>query len=197
MPRSAIVLQKTQKGIHMKKAVVLMFIMVLSFFATDGLQLVNFAKANPLPPMYTEITIDKPVNTTYNVNIVHAIFSVDTDYSLNSYFYSLDGQPRKSVENITIFLQEDINIGKNPRINRTVVNGSFVLSGLSEGWHNLTIYQISHLIGGDPDYEIPFSESIQFKTDTTLPTALAITVSAASVTIILGCLLVYFKKRKR
>jgi hypothetical protein len=193
----------------MKKAVVLMFIMVLSFFATDGLQLVNFAKANPLPPMYTEITIDKPVNTTYNVNIVHAIFSVDTDYSLNSYFYSLDGQPRKSVENITIFLQEDINIGKNPRINRTVVNGSFVLSGLSEGWHNLTIYQISHLIGGDPDYqishliggdpdcEIPFSESIQFKTDTTLPTALAITVSAASVTIILGCLLVYFKKRKR
>jgi len=100
----------------MKKAVVLMFIMVLSFFATDGLQLVNFAKANPLPPMYTEITIDKPVNTTYNVNIVHAIFSVDTDYSLNSYFYSLDGQPRKSVENITIFLQEDINIGKNPRI---------------------------------------------------------------------------------
>jgi hypothetical protein len=181
----------------MKKAVVLMFIMVLSFFATDGLQLVNFAKANPLPPMYTEITIDKPVNTTYNVNIVHAIFSVDTDYSLNSYFYSLDGQPRKSVENITIFLQEDINIGKNPRINRTVVNGSFVLSGLSEGWHKLTIYQISHLIGGDPDYEIPFSESIQFKTDTTLPTALAITVSAASVTIILGCLLVYFKKRKR
>ena len=133
-----------------------------------GTQL-NMGKANPLPPMYTRITIEQPLNTAYHENTVRLFFSVDTDYALNSYYYSLDGQERQPVENTTIILQEDINAGKNPPIIRTVLNGSCVLSNLSEGWHNVTVYQISHLIGGDPEYEIPFSESITFKKDAVFP----------------------------
>jgi hypothetical protein len=139
------------------------FISALLLSAAAGARFVNLGKANPLPPMYTEITIKKPLNTTYYVNTVPLIFSVDTDYQLNSYFYSLDGQERKPVENTVILLQEDINLGKNPQITRTVLNGSCVLYNLSEGWHTVTVFQISHLIGGDPEYEIPFSESLQFK----------------------------------
>ena len=142
-------------------------ISLLLIAVASGTMFVNSGLANPLPPMYTDIVIEKPVNTVYNVTTIPASFSVDTDYGLNDYYYSLDGQSRKPVK-VKVLVREDINAGKNPEIIRTVVEGSFVLQNLSEGLHNLTIYQISHLIGGDPDYEIPFSKSIQFQIDTTI-----------------------------
>ena len=168
-----------------------------------GAMFVNLGKANPIPSIYTEITIEQPLNTTYHVNTVLLRFSVDTAYALNSYYYSLDGQKRQQVENTTIILQENINAGKSPTIIRTVLNGSCVLSNLSEGWHNVTVYQISHLIGGDPEYEIPFLESIIFKIDTSLPSTeqvhfptTFVIASVVTVAIIGIGFLVYFKKRK-
>jgi hypothetical protein len=197
----------------MKNTETASLVFALLFSVVAGTQLVNLAKSNPLPPMYTKITIEKPLNTTYNVNTIPLVFAVDTDYSLNSYFYSLDGQERKPVENTVTILQEDINLGKSPPIIRTVLNGSCTLHNLSKGWHNVTVYQISHLIGGDPEYEIPFSESIQFKIETKFPTTepehsqasepetfpiMLATAALAAVAIVVADagLLIHLKKRK-
>jgi hypothetical protein len=47
-----------------KKAVAVTFIMVLSFFVADGLQIVNFAKANPYPDKFvTEGEVSPPEGT--------------------------------------------------------------------------------------------------------------------------------------
>jgi len=155
-----------------KTELAITLVLALLFSAVAGTQVVNLARANPIPPMHTEITIEKPLNTTYNVNTLPLSFSVDTTFSRNSYFYSLDGEKSKQVENIEIVSQEDINRGKSPPIIRTVLNGSCALSNLSEGWHNVTVYQISYMIGVDPDYEIArFSKNIQFRIDT-LPSVL-------------------------
>jgi hypothetical protein len=49
----------------------------------------------------------------------------------------------KPIENMTVILQEDIHMGFSPRVDRTTLKGSCVLSNLSESCHNVTFYLIT------------------------------------------------------
>jgi hypothetical protein len=106
-----------------------------------GTQFVKLARADPIPNLYSIITIENPQNTTYNGNTITVNFSVDFLEFLNkfNYSYSLDGKEPKSIENMTTVSEAYVPI--NPGIYDVTLKGSFVLSNLSEGWHNVTIYQ--------------------------------------------------------
>ena len=54
----------------------------------------------------------------------------------------MDGQELKPVSNITIITQEDYNKAHNFPIYRTTVEGNFSLSNLSNGLHNVTVYDV-------------------------------------------------------
>ena len=71
------------------------------------------------------------------------------------------------------------------------VAGNATLSGLSVGVHNDTVY------AWDEAENVGASETVTFTVAEPEPAAIIATASGASVTIILGCLLVYFKQRKR
>ena len=71
------------------------------------------------------------------------------------------------------------------------IDGNVTLSGLPIGAHNITIY------AQDAARNVGASENIAFTVAEPSPVALIATASGASVIVILSCLLVYFKKRKR
>jgi hypothetical protein len=182
----------------MKRAALGLMVALL-FSAMSGTILVKVASANPLPPVYPTITIDNPQNATFTGDSIVLNFTGQSNWNLYSYYYSVDGQSLKPVENITIVSQEEANIGKNPPVNRTTVQGSCVLPNLSKGWHNVTIYNVAteDFIWNFPQYQkgetmcqVEYSFRIQ---EASLSTIL-ITVAVAA-TISVG-LLVYFKKRK-
>jgi hypothetical protein len=79
--------------------------------------------------------------------------------------YSLDGQ-----ENVTI-------------------NGNTILSRLSNGLHNVTVY------AEDSFGNMGTSDTVSFSVEVPFPTALVAAASAISATIGVG-LLVYFRKRR-
>jgi hypothetical protein len=150
------------------------FISMLLLSAAAGTQFVSLGKANPLPMPYTNITIESPQNTTYPVNTTTFIFFVETDWLLPYFFYSLDGQQLKSIENMTTVSKERLNPDSNPPMYRRTLKGSCVLSNLSEGWHNITVYQIYSARGDysieDPQNgEIIYSANAKFIIDTTVP----------------------------
>jgi hypothetical protein len=70
------------------------------------------------------------------------------------------------------------------------ITGNATLSGLSVGVHNVTVY------AWDAAGNVGASETITFTIAEPASAAIIATASGASVIIILGCLLVYFKKRK-
>jgi hypothetical protein len=109
-----------------------------------GTQLVSVGKANPIPDLYTYLTLENPQNTTYNVNTLTLKFSAEF-LSFSSSFnfsYALDAQEQKPIENITIISESGIPI--NPGFYSKTLNGSCILSNLSEGWHNITVYQTGY-----------------------------------------------------
>jgi hypothetical protein len=179
------------------------FISVLLFSLAAGTQFISLGKANPLPEMYMRATIKNPKNTTYNTNTITLNFSAE---SLNffpylNFSYNIDAQEAKPVESITVTGQEFIPI--NPGIYHQWLEGSCVLSNLSEGWHNVTVYQISDYPAGKPQNgEIIRSATTEFMIAKEIPrpefpTTLATAASISSVTIIGIGLLVYFKRRTR
>jgi hypothetical protein len=182
------------------KRTALALIMALLFSAVAGTILVKLISANPLPPVYPTITIDSPQNATFTGDSIVLNFTGQSNWDIYSYYYSVDGQSLKPVENVTIISQEEANIGKNPNVNRTTVRGSCVLQNLSEGWHNVTIYNIAteDFIWNFPQYQkgetmhqIEYSFRVQ---EAPLSTALITTAAVATTSVFL---LVYFKKRKR
>jgi hypothetical protein len=176
------------------------FITILLLSAMAGTQFVNLGRANPIPTSYTEMTI-YPQNKTYNVNTITLNFYVETNTWLN-FFYGLDGQKLEPIDNITIVSEELMNPGRNPTIYRTTLKGGCILSNLSEGWHNITVYQIGDYPTGKPqDGEIINSASTQFKIaippeTAPFPTAPVAAASVATVAVVGVGLLVYFRKRK-
>jgi len=183
----------------MKIALALVLLLIL-FSIASVLLLVKEGSANPLPPVYPTITMDVPQNATFTNNSIVLNFTGRSNWDIYSYYYSVDGQSLKPVENIAIVSQEEANIGKNPNVNRTTVQGSFILQNLSTGWHNVTIYNIAteDFIWNSPQYktgetmcQIDYSFRIR---EDALSIAL-ITVAIAATTSV--CLLVYFKKRKK
>lgn len=127
----------------MKQTLVAVTIATLVFFsivlATVPAKLVF---ANPLPSPVEKIEITSPNNsTTYYADKILLSVNVTTTYSCNL-FYSLDGQPMKQIENMTVNSKVDINSGKNPPIYRLVLNASAWVS-VPLGTHNITVYHIN------------------------------------------------------
>jgi hypothetical protein len=84
-------------------------------------------KANPLPDINPNITIENPQNATYHVNTITLNFTIESNWGVYPCFYSLDGQKMEPIENLTVISREDVNIGKNPQVHRTTLKGSFVI----------------------------------------------------------------------
>ena len=183
----------------MKRKAILL-VMVLLFSAVIGTFLVKLSSANPLPPVAPAITIDAPQNVTITGDSLILNFTGQSNWNIYSYYYSVDGQSLKPVENITIILQEEANIGKIPPVNRTTVQGSCILQNLSKGWHNVTIYNVAteDFIWNFPQYQkgetvcqVEYSFRIQ---EEPVSTALISIIIVATISV---GILVYFKKRKR
>lgn len=182
----------------MKRKAILL-VMGLLFSAVAGTILVKLSSANPLPTVDATITIDSPQNATFTGDSIVLNFTGQSNWNIHSYYYCVDGQSLKPVENIKIVLQEEANIGKSPPVNRTTVQGSCILHNLSKGWHNVTIYNIAteNFVWNFPQYQksetmcqIEYSFRIQEESLSTT------SMTAAIVATISVGLLVYFKKRK-
>jgi hypothetical protein len=186
-----------------RTALALMLILPLSLSAVAGTQFVKFARADPIPSLYSIITIENPQNTTYNRNTITINFSVDFLEFLNNfdYSYSLDGQVLKPIENITTVSEEHNPFFIFfPGIHQETLKGSFVLSNLTEGWHNVTIYQTYY-----HPFTVPFDRSASLKfmiiqeptpsLSQPFPTAYSMGIVAVIVLILLGSI-VYILKRK-
>jgi len=176
------------------------FITILLLSAMAGTQFVNLGRANPIPTSYTEMTI-YPQNKTYNVDIITLNFYVETNTWLN-FFYSLDGQKLEPVDNITIVSEELMNPGRNPTIYRTTLKGSCILSNLSQGWHNITVYQISPYPTEDQQNGAIFhSANAKFliaipPEPESFPAVPLAAASVATIVVVSVALLFYFRKRR-
>jgi hypothetical protein len=186
-----------------KVFLVVALVLALLFSTLAGTLLVDSVKANGyIPTANTEIEIDNPQNKTYTNNTIALNFYVWEAFRWLNFFYSLDGQEMKAIENMTTTSEFDLNAGKNPTVIVTNLRGSCVLSNLSEGWHNVTIYQIGDYPTGIPQNgEIINSASTQFiiaipPEPKPFPTTFIITASGVSLAVAGAGLLVYFKKRK-
>lgn len=179
------------------------FVLTLLFSALAETQLVNLGKANPLPELYTRMTIENPKNTTYTTNTIVLNFSVESVsfFSRRNFSYSLDGQELKPIESISVVSQEFIPI--SPGVYNETLKGSCVLSNLSEGWHNVTVYLIRDSSTADPQYGEPLQlASTAFmialpkvREPEPFPTTMVAVASGAIVALIATGLMVYFKKR--
>src|SRR3972149_2461919 len=190
---------ETRKAFHQTALVLALLLSALA-----GNHLVNAVKANGyIPEPTSQMTIGNPVNKTYYVNTTTLEFHVATSYWDLNFFYSLDGQDMKKVENLTTFTKEDLNAGKNPSVYLTTLKGTCVLGNLSEDLHNVTVYQISYVYGNPLNEQTVYSASTQFNIATlpepeqtepevsfpVVPVAAAVAVGGAG-------LLVFHKKRK-
>ena len=199
-------LQQTQPSIRQgtpmekKTLLTIAFISALLFSVLAGTVFIKLSNANPLPPVDPTITINSPQNATFTGDYIILNFTGQSNWNVYSYYYSLDNQSLKLVENITIISQEEANIGKNPSVNRTTVKGSCILLNLANGWHNVTICNIAtedfawnfpQYQKGETMHQIGYFFKIQ---EEPLPTAL---IAVAIVATISVGLLFYFKKRKR
>jgi hypothetical protein len=171
----------------------------LLLLAMAGTIPVNLASANPLPPVDPSISIDNPQNTTFTGSVLVLNFTGQSNWNIHSYYYSVDSQILKPVENITIILQEEANIGKNPNVTRTTVQGSCILQNLSKGWHNVTIYNVAtkKFIWNFPQYQkgetmCQTEYSFRITEEPISPALITITIVATLSVVVL----VYFKKRK-
>jgi hypothetical protein len=187
-----------------RTALALTLILALLFSAVAGMQLVDFGRANPLPEMYMRATIENPKNTTYTTNTVALDFSAEssTFFQYLNFFYSLDAQEVKPIESMTVTGHEFIP--SNPGVYRQWFEGSSVLSNLSEGWHNVTIYVTYSSSREDPPYGGPtplanttFMIALpQLQEQEPFPTTVVAAASAATIAVVGVGLLVYLKKRK-
>ncbi len=117
-----------------------------------------------------KISVQSPLNQTYNDSSVPLTFSVDVlspDKSVNWTGYSLDGQ-----DNVT-------------------VTGNATLSGLTNGLHNVTVYAKDTFGNEGASETITFTVALE-----PFPTTIVI-ASVASAVVVGAGLLVYFKKYRR
>ena len=177
-------------------------ILMLLLAAVAGTLLVNFGNANPLPDINPSIKLESPQNATYKDNAITVNFSVAANWGVYPVFYSLDGQAMKLFENMTMVSREEGNIGKSPTVYRTTLRGSLVLSNLSEGWHNVTLYLVTEdafsLYRTYEKGEVLRSKTFQFVIDPPDPFQVAplVTASVAAAVVVGVGSLVYLKKRQ-
>jgi len=189
----------------LRKPLVLMFTIAMLFSWIVGIQLVDLVRANPLPEMYLRASIENPKNTTYSTNTVALNFSVESQnfFPYLNFSYSLDTQELKPIESITVIGHEYIPI--NPGIYSQTLEGSCVLSNLSEGWHNVTLYVTYYLsrgwspVGGptqltNTTFNIAIPQLREVEPEP-FPTMIIVVVSGVSTIVIGASLLIYLKKR--
>ena len=124
-----------------RKAIALTLALTILIIFIAEMQLAILVMANPLPDISPEIIIKSPQNTTYIGNAVVLNFTASSTWISSSISYSLDDSNKIEVDTTTA-LQRDANIGKNPAIYRTTVEGTCTLSNISRGWHNITLFMI-------------------------------------------------------
>ena len=187
-----------------KTAVAATLVSALLFSAVSGTLLVDLVKANGyIPSPDTKIEIYCPQNKTYTNSTITLSFYVWQAFWWRDFYYSLDGQEMKVVENVATTDEYNLNTGKNPPVIVANLRGSCVLGNLSEGWHNVTIYQIGDYPSGNPqNREVINSAYSQFRIATaSKPEPFPVVpVAAASAAVAVGASagsLVYFRKRKR
>ena len=170
---------------------VICFLLLLSL----GIQTIDMAKANPLPSIDPNVVIESPQNATYIADTITFNFTAASNWGVYSCYYSLDGGDMQPIDNLTIVSQEDINIGKNPRVDRTTVRGSVVVSGLADGWHNMTIYQVYQYESYEKydTGDIMNSASITFLVESLIT---KVAVSGLAIVIAIIVLLLYVRHRK-
>jgi hypothetical protein len=193
-----------------RKAIALTFILGLLCWGITTTRLSPWVKGNAFPPRAEPyIMVTNPQNATYHVDAIAVNFTIASNYYVFSSFYSFDGQGIEPIENLTVISQEDINAGRNPSVIKTVLNGSLVLSNLTEGWHNITFYLINqheniHERILSANYEVgeivckskPLHFNVDLSEEPAPATIMIVSVSLSSATIVGIGLLVYFKKRK-
>ena len=187
----------------------LLLVLILTLFSTISAiaLLTNEGEADPFPPPTTEIKIENPQNRSYIGNTITLNFSA---YSISffshlHFYYSIDdGQKRIPIGNVTIVSDEFHQfLPTNPGIYMKTVTGNCVLGNLSQGWHNVTVYEISHLNDDPRNEEIVYSASAQFKIAVPpephqlepFPTTYSMGIVAAMVLTLIGSI-VYVLKRK-
>ena len=192
-------------------------IMALLITAVAGTFLVGLGKANPIliKPIYAEISVQHPQEKTYSISVVALNFTVKTnsDPSLITYGYLLDGKVNGTVDQINItgteitYDDQPTWTGDKPTdyyywpYAEYTLEGEAVLSGLSDGVHNITVYQ-----GSIDDFLL--SNTVSFIIDTTpeddaqsepsvLISIAPIAVSTVAVVILSVVLLVYYRRKRR
>jgi hypothetical protein len=158
----------------------ILVVVIISILIGGGL--IEIAKADPIPQIDPVITINSPQNTTFNVSAIEINFTAASNWDFYSYYYSLDGQELKPVSNITIITQENYNKAHNFPIYRTTIEGNFSLSNLSNGLHNVTVYDVittdfrlglTHYEKGEPICSANYSFEVELTLIST-PTATTI-----------------------
>ena len=201
-------LNKTAIRFDVKVISSLMIILML-FLITVGALVANMVEADPFPPPVTEITIESPKNTTYHNNTITLVFlarSVSFFPNTNLY-YSIDNGKQVPVGNYTVVSDEYLPI--NPGIYVKNISGNVELGSLSEGLHNVTVYDIRHLNNDPQDEEIVYSTTAQFvivlpqakpsqppQSDQPLLTAFLIVSSISLIVVALASIFYYYRKHK-
>jgi hypothetical protein len=159
-----------------RTALALTLISALLFSAVAGTQFVNLTEANPVyyfgvNPVYNKISIQSPKEKTYNTSDVPLNFTVKTNSYLSyiPFCYDLDdGKVSLKVDRVNVTGQESIR-NANPYASaeygtlyytELTLEGNAVLSDLSDGCHNVTVYSGSH------DF---VSNKVSFYIDTSAP----------------------------
>jgi hypothetical protein len=142
------------------------------YLGPDWIPLSHIVLQTMSEPINFTVTLAEPViitpeNAVYNESVVPLVFSLGAPASWVG--YSLDGK-----DNVTL-------------------SGNTTLTGLSNGWHNVTVY------ANDTSGNVYSSQTVNFKVaQSSLTASLAATVaiSTAAIVVVGGVLAVYFKKRK-
>ncbi len=146
------------------------FLTFLLILGLVGTQCIIPATANPMPEINPVIRISNNQNVTYVANSIIFNFTASSSYAAFPIYYSLDDSDKLAVGNMTVISKEDANIGKNPEVDRTTVQGSISLSNLTKGGHNVTLYMVSDRdMWIYKDYfkgDVIASESVSFFVDT-------------------------------
>ena len=150
---------------------------------------------------YRKITIQNPQNaTTYSAKVINLTFSAHSiSFFPNiQFYYSLDRQERIPIS-VKILSEEAIPI--NPGIYIKNVTGEVVVGNLSEGWHNVTVYDVRHLNNDPQNEEITYSASAQFQIRTPELSIVSqrsseLLVAIVAILVVSFVLFLYRKKRK-
>ena len=185
------------------KRTALALMMALLLSAVTGTKLVNLGGANPLPELYQELTIVNRHNGTNNMNTITVNFVLESQnfFQWRNFSYNLDGKELKAVDDLTVVTSS--SLPTSPTVYVEVLRGSCVLSNLSEGWHNVTVYLINDAKATIGYGEILTSANAKFiiepepKTEPEPFPATLVVTSIASAAFFVAGLLLYFKKRKR